>query len=126
MKPGGALILDVREWHSTVVRKTQVPVFETTIETDRGRLTFRSVTTLQPETQCLLIHESHVLESRSCPRIVEYDFVMRGWTQDELIAGLIAAGFESLQFFGDYDASPVGATDRIVVVATRGRHPGER
>jgi hypothetical protein len=123
MRQGGVLILDVREWYSTAKRKKDAPVFEKTIETERGRLTFRSVTTLQPEKQCLLISETHLLESCSGRRTAEYDFVMRCWTQDELIGGLTAAGFESVQCYGDYDtAKPIGATDRLVAVATMGEH----
>jgi SAM-dependent methyltransferase len=117
----GGIILDVREWHSTVARKTDEPVFEKTVKTERGRLTFRSVTELQPEKQCLLVSETHLLESRSGRQTAEYDFVMRCWTQDEITGGLTSAGFESVQCFGDYDtAKPIGATDRLVVVSTMG------
>ena len=119
LRPRGVLILDVREWQSTVVRKTLDPVFMKVVETDKGRLTFRSVTALQPETRCLRISENHELVSGSSRRSANYDFVMRCWTQGEIIAGLGAAGFESVQCFGDYDtAKPLGSTDRMVAVAT--------
>jgi ubiquinone/menaquinone biosynthesis C-methylase UbiE len=118
---GGGIILDVREWHSTVVRKTDEPVLEKTVETEKGRLTYRSVTELQPEKQCLLISETHLLESHSGRQTAEYDFVMRCWTQEEVTMGLTAAGFGSVQCFGDYNtAKPIGATDRLVVMATMG------
>jgi ubiquinone/menaquinone biosynthesis C-methylase UbiE len=116
----GVLILDVREWHSTVARKTDNPVFKKTVETERGRLTFRSVTELRPENQCLLVSETHSLESPSGRQTVPCDFVMRCWTEDELTGNLAAAGFESVEYFGDYDATkPIGATDR------RSRHDGK-
>lgn len=45
-------------------------------------------------------------------------FVMRCWTQEELGGLLISAGFDHVEYFGDYDAaSPIGSTDRLVVVA---------
>jgi SAM-dependent methyltransferase len=119
MRQGGTLVLDVREWHATAARKMDEPIFEKTVETERGRLTFRSVTELQPEKQRLLVSETYLLESRSSRQTEEYDFVMRCWTQDEITGGLTSAGFESVQCFGDYDmAKPIGATDRLVVVAT--------
>ena len=122
MRPGAVLILDVREWHSTVARKTDNPVFEKTVETERGRLTFRSVSELQPEKQSLLISETHWLESPGDRQTVEYNFVMRCWTEDELTRDLHAAGFESVECFGDYDAAkPTGATDRLVAVCTLGK-----
>jgi hypothetical protein len=121
MRKGGVIILDVREWHSTVIRMTDDPVFEKTIETEKGRLTFRSVTELRPENHRLLVSETHLLEAPSGRQTVEYNFVMRCWTQEEIIGNLTAAGFESVQCFGDYDTTkPIGATDRLVVVATMG------
>jgi SAM-dependent methyltransferase len=122
LRQGGVLVLDVREWHSTVARKTNEPVFEKTVETERGRLTFRSVTEMQPEKQCLLVSETHMLESRSGRQTAAYDFVMRCWTQDEVTERLKEAGFELIQYFGDYDSAKAsGTTDRLVAVATRGK-----
>jgi SAM-dependent methyltransferase len=119
MCQGGVLILDVREWQSTVARKTANPLFERTVETERGRLTFRSVTELQPENQSLRISETHVLESPSGRQVAPWDFVMRCWTQGELTELLCAAGFRSVEYFGDYDVTkPVGTTDRLVAVTT--------
>lgn len=121
IRQGGTLVLDVREWHATATRKRDEPVFEKTVETERGRLTFRSVTELQPGKQCLIISETYLLESRSDRQTDEYDFVMRCWTQDEIIGSLTSAGFKSVQCFGDYDlAKPIGSTDRLVIVATMG------
>lgn len=118
MGNGGVLVLDVREWQSTVVRKTENPVFEKTVMTQKGQLTFRSITELRPETHSLLISETHVLQSPNGRNVVNFDFEMKCWTQTELTAYLTEAGFEVIEYFGDYDsAKPVGATDRLVAVA---------
>jgi 2-polyprenyl-3-methyl-5-hydroxy-6-metoxy-1,4-benzoquinol methylase len=36
LRPGGVLILDVRDWQTTVTRKRQEPVFEQSVVTPRG------------------------------------------------------------------------------------------
>jgi hypothetical protein len=55
------------------------------------------------------------------PFYTTFDFVMRCWTQAELAENLHVAGFDAIEFFGDYDsAAPVGTTDRIIAVATFG------
>ena len=126
MRQGGVLVLDVREWCSTAARKTDHPVFEKAVEIEGGRLNFRSFTELLPERQSLLISETHVLESPRGRQIVPYHFVMRCWTQEELAERLHAAGFDSIEYFGDYDlAKTMGVTDRLVAVATLGNHEGK-
>src|SRR5262249_27634024 len=59
LRGGGVLILDVREWDATVVRKAREPLFRKRVDTDRGRLTFTSVTELDPPTRRLLVKETH-------------------------------------------------------------------
>jgi SAM-dependent methyltransferase len=119
LRLGGVVILDVREWHLTAARKTQNPVFEKTVETERGRLTFRSVIELQPQTQSLLVSEMLVLESSEGRQVTPFDFVMKCWTKEELAGHLIRAGFDSLEYFGDYDSvSTLCTTDRLIAVAT--------
>jgi SAM-dependent methyltransferase len=120
LSPGGALVMDVREWEGSVRRKTREPVFEKTVSTPRGTLTFRSVTRLDHQTRQLLISEEHTLKtSGDDERVSTYDFVMRCWTREELQSRLTAAGFESVEFFGGYDRETrVEATDRIVCVAS--------
>jgi 2-polyprenyl-3-methyl-5-hydroxy-6-metoxy-1,4-benzoquinol methylase len=120
LRPGGTLVLDVREWDATVSRKTLEPVFEKTVGTSRGSLTFRSVTRLDHQTRRLLISEEHALKTPDGgERVSTYDFVMRCWTREELQSRLTAAGFESVEYFGGYDSETnMGATDRIVSVAS--------
>ena len=121
MRRDGVLVLDVREWEATVARKMTHPVFEREVETARGRLRFRSVTKLQPETRTLVVSETHELASSSGPVAGSCTFVMRCWTQEELDARLTDAGFHTMQYFGDYDSSKaLGSGDRIVAVASVG------
>ena len=90
------------------------------MDTDRGRLTFTSVTDLDPPTRCLLLKETHTLEAGGRERSWDYEFVMRCWTTAELDSLLRLNGFESIAYFGAYDpAVAQGATDRLVAVAQR-------
>lgn len=118
--PGGVLVLDVRDWDTTVRRKTAEPTHERTVETARGRLTFRSLTALDHTSRRMLIMESHTLAAHGATIVVEHRFVMRCWTRDELDALLGASGFAAIEYRGAYDATtPAGATDRLIVIAAR-------
>jgi SAM-dependent methyltransferase len=118
LRKGGILMFDVREWQSTLVRKTSSPVTEKTVQTERGKLTFRSITSLEPETHSMLISETHELQSAGGRETNTFDFIMRCWTQEELGAYLSSAGFDHVEYYGDYNVEmPVGSTDRLVVVA---------
>jgi glycine/sarcosine N-methyltransferase len=118
LRPGGVLVLDVREWEASARRKIREPVFEKTIESERGILTFRAVTLVDPGTRRLLVEERHTLRAGGVERVTAYDFQMRCWTRAELEARMIEAGFASFEFFGGYDRhTPAGASDRLVCVA---------
>lgn len=119
LRPGGILVLDVREWNATVTRKKRHPVFEKEVDTDRGRLKFRSITELDPETRMLVVSETHQIETEEGLREAPFSFKMRCWTQEELQTHLIHAGFSSIRYFGGYDLEkPLGYSDRIVAVAS--------
>jgi len=102
MRKGAVLILDVREWQSTFIRKIQNPIFEKTVMTDKGCLIFHSATRLQPKTRSLLISETHILQSFSDRDVATFNFEMKCWTQEELAEYLDDAGFQEIQYFGDY------------------------
>jgi len=120
LRTGGVLILDVREWEATAERKDREPLFRKRVDTDRGRLTFTSVTELDPPTRRLLIRETHTLEADGRERSWDYEFVMRCWMPAELESLLRLNGFGSVAYFGAYDpAVGQGATDRLVAVAQR-------
>jgi SAM-dependent methyltransferase len=118
LRPGGTLILDVREWHASAERKTREPVFRKSVATDRGTLTFTSVTELDPANRRLLLSERHTLADDGHEASSDYPFVMQCWTRDELQSVLTRSGFGEVAYFGAYDASiQAGATDRLVAVA---------
>jgi SAM-dependent methyltransferase len=120
LRRGGVLVLDVREWEATARRKIREPVFEKTVETPRGALTFRSVTRVDPGTRRLLLEERHTLRAGGAESVSAYDFQMRCWTREELEARLARTGFGEFEFFGAYErGTPPGATDRLVCVAAR-------
>jgi SAM-dependent methyltransferase len=123
LRPGGVLVLDVREWDASAERKAREPVFRKRVSTDRGELTFTSVTELDPEHRRLLISEEHALVVEGRERVSACQFVMRCWTHDELRSTLSRCGFQDVAYFGAYDpAVEAGFTDRIVAVAvSRGR-----
>lgn len=118
LRPNGALILDVREWSASAERKGREPLFRKRVSTERGELTFTSVTEVDAENRQLLIAERHELVGHGQERVSEYRFVMRCWEREELNVLLTRHGFRTIQYFGAYDSSVrVGATDRLVVVA---------
>jgi SAM-dependent methyltransferase len=120
LTPDGVLILDVREWGASAERKAREPLFRKRVSTDRGELTFTSVTTLDPDTRRLLISERHELSREGDTRVSDYDFVMRCWQREELDALFGRYGFGEVQYFGAYDpAIEPGATDRMVAVARK-------
>jgi SAM-dependent methyltransferase len=119
LRPGGVLIVDVRDWQTTVARKRQEPVFEQSVVTPRGTLTFRSVTQLDPLQHQLHVAERHALSTGESETVATYDFAMRCWTQEELQHYLTQAGFGAVVYLGDYDlTAPIGASDRLVSIAS--------
>jgi SAM-dependent methyltransferase len=118
LRSGGVLILDVREWEATSARKLQEPLFRKSVDTDRGTLSFTSVTELDREKRQLLVSETHTLASAAGERSSDYQFVMRCWTRAELETGFERNSFGTAAYFGAYDpAIAVGQTDRVVAVA---------
>ena len=86
--------------------------------TDRGKLTFTSTTTLDPERRQLLLSETHTLVNDAGEHSSDYRFVMRCWTRTELDSVFERGGFGSVAYFGAYDpAIHAEATDRLIAVA---------
>jgi SAM-dependent methyltransferase len=118
LRRNGVLVLDVREWKASAERKAREPLFRKRVSTERGELTFTSVTTLDPGNKRLLISEQHALVDRGHERVSDYQFVMRCWEGHELSALLTRHGFRNVRCFGAYDPGiEVGAADRLVAVA---------
>src|SRR5262245_49889854 len=119
LRPGGVLILDVRDWQTTVARKRQEPVFEHSVVTPRGTLTFRSVPQLDPRQHQLRVAERHTLSTEASETVATYDFAMRCWTQEEWQHHLTQAEFGAIVYLGGYaPTAPVGASDRLVSIAS--------
>jgi SAM-dependent methyltransferase len=122
LRPAGVLILDVREWETFAARKARVPVFKKSVDTDRGKLTFTSVTELDRENRQLILSERHTLVAGGQEQASDYRFVMRCWTRGELQSGLTKSGFSPIDYFGAYEHTvDIGATDRLVAVAQRSK-----
>src|SRR5258708_31140808 len=120
LQSNGVLILDVREWAASVERKVREPLFRKRVSTERGDLTFTSLTALDHESRQLLISERHELVTRGETRVSDYNFVMRCWERDELNILLARHHFGEVSCYGAYDPDVVAdATDRLVVVAQR-------
>lgn len=118
LRQGGVLVLDVREWYATALRKIRAPIFVKSVETDSGKLTFYSDTRLDYKQKQLIVAERHAIKKDGVETVSEYNFTMRCWTKETLRKRLIDAGFGSIEYFGDYDQrTPVDTTDRIVAVA---------
>jgi len=111
LRPGGMLVVDVRDWEASVARYRDRAVFERVVETPRGRLEFRSETVLARSAHTLLIHE----RIRMGGKEEGFDFAMRCWTVAELEAALRAAGFRAVEIPAA-DLQPARA-DRIVAIA---------
>jgi SAM-dependent methyltransferase len=93
LRPGGVLVLDVRDWKSTVARYRNDPVYERTARLPEGELRFRSSGRLRPVDQQLLLLERVTLRRGRDVESYEYDFALRCWSEEELRARLKAAGF---------------------------------
>ena len=104
LRPNGALILDVREWGTSAERKTREPLFRKRVSTDRGELTFTSVTELDAEQRLLLISERHELVGLGDERVSDYQFVMRCWEREELGMLFARYGFGNIQYLGAYQS----------------------
>jgi len=105
-------------------RKTREPLFRKRVSTDRGDLSFTSITELDAERRLLLITERHELVGRGDERVSDDQFVMRCWEREELGVLFARHGFGDVQYFGAYDHEvALGATDRLVAVAQRSDRP---
>ena len=121
LRPNGVLVLDVREWAGTALRKAHEPIFRKTVVTERGTLTFTSVTALDTNDRQLLLKERHTLNDHGHERSSDYHFVMQCWTRDELGSHLARSGFVAPAYSGAYAPDvAAGTTDRLVAVAQLG------
>jgi 2-polyprenyl-3-methyl-5-hydroxy-6-metoxy-1,4-benzoquinol methylase len=117
LRPAGVLVLDVREWEASAERKAAEPLFRKRVATERGTLTFTSITRVDHEHRTLLLSEQHTLLTDGQEQSSDYAFAMRCWTRQDLEAALADAGFGRPACFGAYDPDvAAGSTDRLVAV----------
>jgi SAM-dependent methyltransferase len=119
LRARGVLLLDVRDWEATAADRSRRPVAEKRVQTPGSPLTFRTVTRLDPDTQRILISETHTLGAGNGETTARYEFAMRCWTREELEARLGRAGFAAIEYASDYAAGTDARGDRIVVAASR-------
>jgi SAM-dependent methyltransferase len=115
LRAGGLLFLDVREDRGSRERADATPRRRTVRLGPDAHLDFTSTVTWNAG--LLHVHEQYVLHvAQEAPQESTYDFVMRPWSEEELIRRLSAAGFH------DIETRPgVGrkTPDRLFVVAVR-------
>ena len=116
LRPGGVLILDVRDWEASVVRYAGGRQFERRVEVPRGTLAFRSETA-EPSDGLLRVREELSLSRDGEVTSSTYDFVMRCWTREELEGRLHSAGLSVSKLLAGGDA--VSRADRLIAVARR-------
>jgi ubiquinone/menaquinone biosynthesis C-methylase UbiE len=113
LRPGGVLVLDVRDLAGTAERYSNGRHTKKVIETQRGRLTYTSAASLNG--RVLRVDERHELHGRTGDVVAEHVLFMRPWTADELRDRLARAGFTDVSL-----ASGAGRTtrDRLLCTAT--------
>lgn len=120
--PGGALLLDVRDWLKTVERYRDRTKTARAIElADRSHLTFQSETTLDPSTRQMIVSETFQFCGTGLTTIEQRttEFRMRCWSASEL-QECFGPWFLDMDIHPDYVVPPAW-TDRLVLVATRMR-----
>lgn len=117
LKKNGVFIADVREWEATLKRKTLDPIYEKTLNTKEGTLTFRSETWANISEKKIDISEWHQLRDNGNIIFSHYFFTMKCWTLPEIIRYSIDQNFSIENIFSDYNIkSKIGESDRIVFV----------
>jgi SAM-dependent methyltransferase len=117
LAPRGVLLIDVRDWRRTLVRKRALPTTERTAATPRGCVSFRSDTRLEPARRRLRLREEIRLRSARREIIARNMFVMECWTATELRRRLQRAGFTRVRLLSA--AGLALPDDRLFAVATR-------
>jgi SAM-dependent methyltransferase len=115
LRPGGILILDVRDWEASLARYSGTAGFARSVPVEGGVLRFLSMTVPDPEQRVLRIQERLTLVRGGEEVQESYELTMRPWSRAELEERLGAAGFEApkVRPGGEGDAR----TDRLVVTA---------
>lgn len=119
LRPGGALIFDVREWTKTLDRYAKAPLHRRRVALPNGSLEFQSETVLDIESHELRIRERFDIEQGGERASTENDFVMRCWTPGEITFHLSEAGLDEIARHSTYGDHDLAWSDRLVVVARK-------
>jgi SAM-dependent methyltransferase len=117
LRPGGVLILDVRDWQSSARRHAGGTQLERVVPLARGRLTFHSQTSPDPAGQRLVVRERFTLCQDGTTTRFDHDVTMRCWSRVELAIRLRKAGFGPISYLADYGDQ--AWSDRIVAITRR-------
>jgi ubiquinone/menaquinone biosynthesis C-methylase UbiE len=119
-EPGGALLLDVRDWVRTALRyRVRSSTSRTVDLMDGSHLAFRSDTTLERSAKQMIASETFTFRGAGSTTVEQYatEFRMRCWSASEL-RNRFEPWFERLEIFPDYIVPPTW-TDRLVLIGTR-------
>jgi glycine/sarcosine N-methyltransferase len=114
VRPGGVLVLDVRDRDATAARYGS----SRTLRREAGGVVFTAEGRWDDVAGLVRVRERHEARSQTehpdAPvRVAQHDFVMRPWTAEELRERLSSAGWR------DVEVRP-GRESRLLAVATRG------
>jgi hypothetical protein len=117
LRPGGMLLVDVRDLESSRRRYAQQRTFAETAQRDDDVLTFESVTSIQPGSDRLELIERWQGTVAGERVAVKTRFEMRCWTWDVLERSALTAGFRTVVA---QEPRVLGAhSDRLVAAALR-------
>lgn len=116
LQPQGLLMLDVREEQGSRERANGTPRRRTVQLQPDTHLDFTSTVTWN--SGMLHVHEQYALHAaaQQAPQVSAYDFVMRPWSQEELIRRLSVAGFQDIVIRPGVGRK---TSDRLFVIAVR-------
>jgi SAM-dependent methyltransferase len=114
LRPGGALVVDVRDWERSAERYADGRSVERSATGPDGtEVAFTSTTRIDAKARHLVSIERVAVGVGE----LGHEMRMRPWTREELDAGLRTAGFEDVRLVAPEEAG--ARSDRIVAVATR-------
>jgi 2-polyprenyl-3-methyl-5-hydroxy-6-metoxy-1,4-benzoquinol methylase len=120
IRKGGVFVGDVRHWAKSLEEKTAEPLTLKTAQIGGKKISMKSETVTDENSQTLLITETISIDEAGEANSTCYRLKMRCWTEKEIVDRLSTAGFESVRLFGDHrhDSRP-GDTSKIWFVARR-------
>lgn len=120
LKPGGLLLLDVRNWENSRDAIKENPKIKRTVSLPKGRLEFTSIRTLDEKNESYDLVETHRLITDDSIHSESFNFRMICSTESQLENQLKKAGFNSPIFYGYYDfKTPVKDSVYIISISEK-------